>query len=77
MISANRPHALENVNVGAVRTHVLVIQELARVLLAQRNCLIQRVVCKGGKRHRIRGLVFRVQRVGLEHVLTAVHVPIL
>ena len=72
----DRSHALEDANVSAVRARVLVIQKPARVLLAQGDGLVQRVVRKRGQRHGVRRLVLRVQRIGLQHVVVAVHVPV-
>ena len=68
--------AFENANVGAVRAGVLVVQELARVLLAQPNAAVQRRVLKRGKCHGICGLVCVVDRIGFRHVLVAVEVPV-
>jgi hypothetical protein len=39
--------------------------------------LVQRVVRKRGQRGRIDGLVFHVERVGLQHVFAAVQMPVL
>jgi hypothetical protein len=59
-----------------MRTRVFVIQKPARVLLAQGDGLVQRVVRKRGQRHGVGCLVLRVQRIGLQHVVVAVHVPV-
>lgn len=71
-----RPHALENADVGAMGTGVFIIQELARILLTQSYALVQCVIRKRFQSDCIDGLVFIVERIGLQHVVVAVQVPV-
>jgi len=69
-------HALENADVSAMGASVFIVQEFARILFAQADALVERVIRERRDGHGIDGLVFIVERIGLRHVVVAVQMPI-